>query len=98
MRGGQSEHLDFFRSCGWGGQSGTLNVFFKSVTYWPTLQGGGSEKNHPVLYETVQIYRVSILCARKNAIWGARAEILLTQDIASLDSCAGSFLGLAQKY
>ena len=25
-------------------------------------------------------------------------EILLTQDIASLDSCAGSFFGLAQQY
>ena len=36
--------------------------------------------------------------ARKNASWGVRAEILLTQDIASLDSCAGSFFGLAQQY
>ena len=36
----------------WGGQSGTLNVFLKPVTYRPTLSKfrGGQLKKHPVDY------------------------------------------------
>ena len=37
-------------------------------------------------------------CARKNAFFGVRAEILLSQVIAPLESCAGPFLGDVQKY
>ena len=39
-----------------GGQSGTLNVFLKSVTYRPTLRkcrGGPVKKKHPVWFTTV---------------------------------------------
>ena len=47
-------------------------------------------------------------CARKNTFWGVRAEIslffgvcaeiLLSRVIAPLESCAGPFLGVVQKY
>ena len=46
-KGGQSEHFNFFQSQR-GGQSWTLNVFFKLVTYRPTLskfRGGPVKKN-----------------------------------------------------
>ena len=37
-------------------------------------------------------------CARKNAFFGVRAEILLSRVIASLLSCAWPLLGVVQKY
>ena len=37
-------------------------------------------------------------CARKNAFFGVRAEILLFRVIASLLSCAWPLLGVMQKY
>ena len=52
------------------------------------------------LYETVQILIASFLinCARKNAFFRVRAEILLSRVIANRDSCAGPSLGVIQKY
>ena len=37
-----------------------------------------------------------INCARKNVFFGVRAEIFLSQVIATQNSCAGPFLGCAE--